>query len=156
MLGLALGIAKSTILAHLFGVLNLVLLDQECCPVLEHSAHYTSSSLLGTILLQTKVDLVHHSDQRSRGEALDVLGVMAVQGNLALMIDGPFARLEQRELLLRFGNRAHHVVCRVPVVCRQLGLDFVDIIANRYPSAARDPASGLGLGGGWSEREFWV
>ena len=76
-----------------------------------------------------------------QGEVLHVHGIMATQGNLVLSIDGSFARLENRELLLRFGNVFQ-------VVCRQLGLDFVDVIANRYPSDAPDLASGLGLGGG--------
>ena len=40
-----------------------------------------------------------------------VLGIVAAEGNLSLSIDGPFARLEYREFLLRLCIGAYHVVC---------------------------------------------
>ena len=51
--------------------------------------------------------------QCKEGEVLRVLGMVAVQGYLSWCIDGPFARLENRELLLRVGNGTHHVICGI-------------------------------------------
>ena len=45
------------------------------------------------------------------GEVLHALGILAIESNSLLSIGRPFARLENRELLLRLGKDAHHAVC---------------------------------------------
>ena len=68
MLGLALEIAKSTILAHLVQALGQVLLDLQTCMLLEHTKYPTHSSRQGTILLRTNVYQVYHFERCFQSE----------------------------------------------------------------------------------------
>ena len=48
------------------------------------------------------------------GEVLHILRIIAIQGNLTLIIDGPFARLVKTGSFFCGSARVHIIVCRVP------------------------------------------
>ena len=71
---------------------------------------------------------------------------MSIEGDSAILKQGPFAGFEHWQLLLWFSSSANHVVCAIPTRMSHVGLDFVDIVAKRKPFVLHERASGLPLG----------
>ena len=106
-------LAKSTILAHLVQVRDQDRLD------LERDLEKRKIGLDTHIFPRETTFLQTTSGQGSRTgchcqmqcEILHALGIMTIESNSSSRCNRPFARLENRKLLLRFDDGAHHVVC---------------------------------------------